>query len=165
MLRRVVHPMLLAVGTWAATTLAGSLSGLADRRALDAVAHGGSVWALPVLPDFGWLVFAAVFAAVQLCAARGGSPRECTAVGLAPLALAASGCAAPMVSSDSLPALGAIVGFLGGVADGRVTIGEVVALREGMAQLLGLAGTCLAATWLHFWCSARTGGLRAAGVS
>jgi len=167
MLRRVMQPMLLAVGVWVGSSFVGSLWALVDRRALDALARGAPTptWTLPVLPDLGWLTFPAVLVAVRLCASRGGSRRECVAVGLSPLVLAALGYAVLVVSSIGLAALGPVVGFMGGVAQNQFTLGAAVAARAYTVRLLGLAGTCLAATWLHFWTSVQPDGQTAADVS
>jgi hypothetical protein len=166
MLRRVMQPMLLAIGAWVGGSLVGSVWSLADRRALDALRHGEPTWTLPVLPDLGWLTFLAVFVAVRLCASRGGSRRECVVVGLSPLVLAALGYAVLIVSSIGLSVvLGRVAGFMGRVAQGKLTLGAVLLARDITARLLGLAGTCLAATWLHFWTSAHPDRQPAADLS
>ncbi len=165
MLRRVMQPMLLAVGVWVGSLLIRGVWWVADGRARVALQHGEPTWMLPVLPDLGWLAFLAVFVAVRLCASRGGSRRECVAVGLSPLVLAAPSYAVWIVSSVGLAALGPVVGFMGGVAQNQFTPGAAVAARDMTARLLGLAGTCLAATWLHFWTSAHPDRQTAADVS
>jgi hypothetical protein len=168
MLRRVMQPMLLAVGVWAGSFLVGALWSAVDKRALDALAHGEPTWTLPVLPDLGWLVFLAVFVAVRLCASRDGSRRECVAVGLSPLVLIALAYAVLIVSSVGLSVLGLfgpVAGFMGGAARGEFTVGTAVMARTGTARLLGMAATCLAATWLHFWTSAHPDRQTVADVS
>ena len=85
-------------------------------------------------------------------------------MGLSPFALAALGYAALIVSLG-LSALGPVAGFMGGFAQGQFTLGAAVAARTYTVRLLGVAGTCLAATWLHFWTSANPDRQTAADLS
>ena len=162
MVHRVIQPMALAVGVWAATWLVGSAWSMADRHAMDALAAGEQTRLLPVLPDLAWLVFVAVFAAVRLCSSRAGNRRECIAVGLSPMIPAALAYLVLVVAGFGLSGLGAAAGCMNGVLQGRLTLGGAAVVRTHTADLLGLAGTCLAATWLYFWVAGGRGGHAAA---
>jgi hypothetical protein len=142
--------MALAAGVWAGTWLVAGACSRAERYALFVSEVGDQMWILPVLPDLGWLVFLAVFAAVRLCDSRAGSRRECIAVGLSPLIPASLGYLLLVLPRFGLLGLAAAAGSMIGVAHGRLTLGGAAMVRTHSADLLGLAGTCLAATWLYF---------------
>ena len=151
MLRRVIKPMALAVGVWAATWLVQTAWYYADYYTMDAFRIGEQTWTLPVLPDLGWLVFVAVFVAVRICGSRAGSRRECIGVGLSPMILAALVHLVFVAGLFGLSAFGVAAGSMSSIMQGRLTVAVAVMVRNWTADLLGLAGTCLAATWLHFW--------------
>jgi len=165
MFRRVMQPMLLAVAVWAGSNFVHNAWAGAERRTMDALTHGVGMWTLPVLPEVGWLTFLVVFVAVRLCASRGGTRRECIAVGLSPLALGVLWYAAVLVFSIGLSALASVIGYVGVIGSGRVTVGDVYPARTFAKAQLGLAGTCLAATWLHFRASSWQDRRRAADES
>ena len=147
MFRRVIAPALLAAGICAGTTVAGTVAALTDRHAIEMLAQGKSALMVPSYGGLGWVAPPAVFLAVRWCALRGGSRRECWAVGLAPLVLA--GIAYAVIVAEIGPsALLAVAGITSGVLQGRLTIGAAVGIRMYSSSLLGLAGTCIAATWL-----------------
>jgi hypothetical protein len=155
MYQRVVVPMEIAVLTVMGVTLLGVASTTSQRIALDRVSAGEpGHWMLPVLPTAGWLVLLGVFFAVRLCSLRGGSRGECIAVGLSPLVLALISYLA-MVAPAGLSAILSLLGSTAPISEGRVTLGTAVMVRATTAQLLGLAGACLGATWLWFFVAKR----------
>jgi len=147
MYKRVIAPALAATGVWAATAALSLLGAVMDTRTLRALSRGENLWTVPAVGNLGWLVFLAVFFAVRLCALRGGSRRERWAVGLAPLALAAI-CYGALTISMGPFALLAAAGITTSLVRGGLSVGGFLAIRNYAAILVGLAGTCIAATWL-----------------
>ena len=157
--KRVVVPTLLAVGVWAGTMAVGLVGAPLLRHQVDALSRGAPAFLMPALP-LGWAVSPAVFLAVRLCALRGGSHRECWAVGLAPLALVtvAYGVLLAKIGPSSLPAA---AGITTGVLQGKVTLGSIIAARSYVSGLLSSAATCVAATWLCLFMMSERGRGRA----
>jgi hypothetical protein len=147
MYKRVIVPALVAVGACAGTAAFSFLGAMMDTGAIRALARGEARWTVPAVGNLGWLLFLVVFFAVRLCALRGGSRRERWAVGLAPLVLALV-CYGAVAISIGPSALMAAAGITTGVVRGQLTISSVIAIRNHAAYLVGLAGTCIAATWL-----------------
>jgi hypothetical protein len=156
MYRRVLIPMGIAVWTMVGLALTGAASAMYQKVSLQRITAGRPIhWMLPALPATGCLVFLGVFFAVRLCSLRGGSRRECIAVGLAPLALALIYCLVVAVSAGDLswPLVAVALGNIAPIGEDRVSIGTAMLVRTAITQLLGLAATCLSATWLWFFVS------------
>ncbi len=155
MFRRVIAPALIAVGVWLGVALGGAVAVFFERRMIDSAAAGeGGNWMMPVVPPFGWLLPLAVFLAAHLCASRGGTRRECILVALSPLVVV--GLLALVVIFHYAGTAAFSLGFgVGPVVRGHVTLGTAIMARQYMRQFLGLAGTCLAATWLYFFAARR----------
>ncbi len=77
MYRRVIAPMLMAVGVWLGTALIGEALRFLHRYRLDLLMQHRGGWLPPEMPGLDWLMFVVVFIAVHLCASRGGTRREC----------------------------------------------------------------------------------------
>jgi hypothetical protein len=150
MYQRVIVPALAGVGAWAGTAALSFLGARMDTSAIRALSRGEARWTVPAVGNLGWLLFLVVFLTVRLCALRGGSRRERWAVGLAPLVLALV-CYGALAISMGPAALLAAAGITTGVVRGELSIGEVLAVRNYAAYLVGLAGTCVAATWLSLF--------------
>jgi len=148
MYRRVAAPMLLAVGVCGGVALVAAGSDMVTKMAMDNLVAGRTTWMPPVLPLSGWLPFLVVFLAVRLCALRGGTRRECVAVGLAPLVLGVVFYGF-LLTQLGLSALGPIAGIVTPVVEGKLTLGSVTVAREWTGHLLNLSAACIAATWLY----------------
>ena len=105
---------------------------------------------MPML-SLDWLVFVVVFIAVHLCASRGGTRRECILVGVAPLVVTVVGYLALLVWMTGNLLLGMAIG----IVPADESVGVAVSAQTYVAKLLGVAGTCLAATWLYFFTVSR----------
>ncbi len=142
MFRRVLYPVMLAVGVWLGVFAIALLEGLYLSWVLGE--HRMPGLALLVSPlGLRWLIFPAVFIATHQCASRGGTRRECLFVGFSPL-LAHSAIVLYLVSWVFAPDLGLF-------AREPMTMGAVMGIRGAMRDLFETAGTCLAATWLYFF--------------
>lgn len=150
MCRRVGAPILLAVGVWVAIALVSFGSYLLGRGAVDSIAAGKPTWLLPVLPLGAWPIVLAIFAAVRMCAQRGGSRRECIVVGLSPLVPAAV-LYAYLFSGCGFSALPTLVGLTAPFFSGQLTLGAMIAARQYASDYLGLIATCITVTWLYLW--------------
>jgi len=160
MYRRVGPPILLAVGVWVAIALVSFGSYLLGRGAVDSIAAGKPTWLLPVLPLGAWPIVLAIFAAVRMCALRGGSRRECIMVGISPLAPAAV-LYAYLFSQFGFSAVPTLAGLTAPALSGEITLGTMIAARQYAADFLGLIATCITVTWLYLW----VGGTTAAPAS
>ena len=151
MYRRVITPMLMGVGVWLGTALVGEALRLLHKYRLDLLMQHRGGWLPPAIPGLDWLVFVAVFIAVHLCASRGGTRRECILVGVAPLVVAIVGYLALLVWMAG----GLRLGMAIGIVPADVSLGAAVAAQGYTLKLLGVVGTCLAATWLYFFTVSR----------
>ena len=151
MYRRVIAPMLIAVGVWFGIALVGEVLWVLHKYRLDLLMQHRGGWLPPAMAGLDWLVFVVVFIAVHLCASRGGTRRECILVGVAPLLAAIVGYLALLVWMTGSLRLGMAVG----IVPADVTLGAAVSAQTYIAKLLGIAGTCLAATWLYFFAVSR----------
>ncbi len=153
MYRRVLIPMAIAVGAVVGLAVLANASAMLQRIAFDRIRTGYPVRLMPpVLPATGWLAFLGVFFAVRLCFLRGGTRRECTAVGLVPVVPGAIIWLALVVTSG-LPSLLTVLGIAAPVGEGYTSLGTATMVRELTAQVLGQIATCLSATWLWFFVS------------
>jgi hypothetical protein len=153
MYRRVLIPMGIVIGTAVAIALLGMASTAAQNAAMEQAMKGQpGRWMLPVLPTGSWLLFPLVFLAVRLCSLRGGSRRECIAVGMVPVVLALIPWVATIVTSGPSSLLVAL-GSTAPVVYRDITLGAALTIRETTAHLLNLAAACLSATWLWFFVS------------
>jgi len=98
----------------------------------------------PLLPMLDWLILVGVFLAVRLCAARGGTRRECTVVGLAPLLVPVL-----YLAGFALPDL--VLGLGRSIESGEVLVRTILAARQLLGYALGIGCTSLAGTWLYFF--------------
>ena len=150
MFRRVIAPALIAVGVCFGALTVGALL-----QALKQYAEGrifGRMHGMPpLLPMLDWLILVGVFVAVRLCAARGGTRRECTVVGLAPLiVLALPGLVLVLsLAGFALPDL--VLGFGRRIESGEVLVRTILAARQLLGHALGIGCTSLAGTWLYFF--------------
>ena len=96
-------------------------------------------------------MFVVVFIAVHRCASRGGTRRECILVGVAPLLLAIVGYLALLVWMTG----GLRLDMAIGIVPADESLGVAVSAQTYIAKLLGVVGTCLAATWLYFFAVSR----------
>jgi len=150
MYRRVGAPILLAVGVWLGLVVVSYGSYLIGTGAMNSIAAGEPAWLPPVLPLEGWPVVLAVFAAVRMCAMRGGGSRECILVGLSPLVPAAV-LYAYLFSRLGASALPTLVGVAAPVVSGHITLGAMVAARQYASDFLSLVAMCITSTWLYLW--------------
>jgi len=139
--------MLMGVGVWLATGLIGEALRILHTYRLNLMVERRGDWLPPAMPGLDWLVFGVVFIAVHLCASRGGRRRECILVGLAPLVVAVVGYLALLVWMAGSLRLGMAIG----IVPADVSLGAAVSAQTYIAKLLGVVGTCLAATWLYFF--------------
>ena len=147
MYRRVIAPMLMGVGVWLGTALIGEALRILHMYRLDLLMQHRGGWLPPPMLSLDWLVFVVVFIAVHLCASRGGTRRECILVGVAPLVVAVVGYLALMVwMADGLH-----LGMAIGIVPADESLRAAVSAQTYIVKLLGVAGTCLAATWLYFF--------------
>ncbi len=144
MVRRVLVPAIIGVAVYLLPTMVGGLGrriavGAADRI----LATGGSVpgilLAIYAFPQLEWLLFPAVFLVVRLCRARGGSPGECLAVALAPLAAAVV-----------VPVVVYYTAVVVPTAEPSMRMNTGWFLREAIGGFVTTAIMCLSATWLYF---------------
>jgi hypothetical protein len=150
MYRRVLIPMAIAVGTVLGLAVLADVFAMLERTAYDRIGTGYPVRLMPpVLPATGWLAFLGVFFAVRLCSLRGGTRRECIAVGLVPVVPGAIVWLTLVVTSP-LPSLLTVLGIAAPILQGYTTSGTAMMVRDLTAQVLGQLATCLAATWLWF---------------
>ncbi len=150
MYRRVGTPLLLVLGVSSGLTLLGLGSSFLARRAVDSLSTGQPAWLPPILPLGSWLTFLVIFAAVRMCALRGGSRRECILVGLSPLVPGAA-FYVYLLSHFGVSALPTFAGFTSPVMSGELTLGGMVAARSYASGFLGFAAVCITATWLYLW--------------
>jgi hypothetical protein len=145
MYQRVVVPAAVAVAAWLAKELGSAaiamVQGIAWDRALPRHIVGSH---LPRLP-LDWAVLLAVFLAMGMCKARGGTRRESIMVGVAPLVIGGLLYLALAVTYVGIYAFAP----MSGVAQNRITVGGAVMSDTYLVNLLGLAGVCLGAIWLH----------------
>ena len=150
MSRRVAAPIALAVGVWIGSTALSFGFYLLTRTAIDSLIAGKSAWLPPIIPFGNWIAVLAVFAAVRMCALRGGTPPECILVGLSPLILAAP-FYAYLLSQIGFAALPTFIGLTSPVLSGKLDLGAMIAARQYAGDFLGLIATCITATWLYLW--------------
>lgn len=150
MYRRVGAPILLVVGVWIAMTSVSYGFYLLGQVAIDSIMAGKPAWLLPVLPLGQWPIVLAIFAAVRMCAMRGGSSRECILVGLSPLVPAAV-LYAFLFSQVGASALPTLVGIISPVLSGEITLSAVIAARQYASDFLGLVAICITVTWMYLW--------------
>ncbi len=150
MYRRVAAPIALAVGVWIGFTLLSIGPRLLTRAAVDNLAAGKQAWLLPVVPSGDWYIVLAVFAAVRMCALRGGSRPECILVGLSPLIPAAL-FHVYLFSQFGFSSLPTLAGLTSPFLSGTLDLGTMIAARQYAGQFLGLIAACITATWLYLW--------------
>jgi len=150
MYRRVGAPILLAIGVWVCLALVSYGSYSLSRVALDSLTAGRAAWLLPVLPLGEWPAFLGVFAAVRLCALRGGSRPECIIVGLSPLVPAAL-LYVYWFSQFGFSAVPTLAGITSPVVSGRLDIGSMILARQYAANFLSLVAICITSTWTYLW--------------
>ena len=150
MYRRVGAPILLAVGVWSGLALLGLGLTVLTRAAVQSLSDGRAAWLPPILPIGAWPIFFVAFAAVRMCALRGGSRRECILVGLSPLVPGAA-VYAYLFSHFGVSALPTLVGLTAPVTSGGLDLGDMIAARQYASSFLGLAAICITATWLYLW--------------
>ncbi|MCJ7752379.1 MAG: hypothetical protein MUQ65_15035 [Armatimonadetes bacterium] len=155
MYRRVGAPILLAVGVWIGVTLLGFGCYFLTKGALDSLIAGKAAWLLPVLPLGGWPILLVVFAAVRMCALRGGSRRECILVGLSPVVPGAL-LYAYLLSQCGFSALPTLAGITSPVISGGRDFAAMIAARQYAASFVGLVATCVTQTWLYLWVGGTT---------
>jgi len=152
MYRRVIAPALIAVGISVGAVFVESLWRILDRAVMDSMysARQGA-WLVPVIPRLDWAVVVGAFLAARLCASRGGSRTECIAVALAPMAVAGLFVLTLTLQMAGLWVLPLGLGLSHPLLVGGLSVGTAIAVRAMLQQFLGLAGACLAATWLYFF--------------
>ncbi len=150
MYRRVGAPILLAVGVWTGVTLLSFGCYFLTKGAMNSLIAGKAAWLPPILPVGGWPILLVVFAAVRMCALRGGSRRECILVGLSPLAPAAV-LYAYLCSQFGVSALPTLAGITSPVISGSLDLGAMIAARQHATSFVGLVATCVTQTWLYLW--------------
>ncbi len=155
MYRRVGAPILLAVGVWIGLALVSYGSYVVGQRAMDNIIAGKPAWMLPVIPLGNWPLILAIFAAVRMCAQRGGTRRECIMVGISPLAPAAV-LYAHLFSQFGFSAVPTLAGLTAPVLSCEITLGTMIAARQHASDFLGLAAICITATWLYLWVGGTT---------
>ncbi len=156
MYRRVISPALVGVGILLGTQVINLGYSFLHRVRVDALQVGAvPSWLPPAMPRLDWLVFAGVFLAISLCAQRGGSRRECIAVGLAPLLMASLIYLPLLMLIAGLSAFPVALGILFPYNISLISLGTTIAVQEYASDLLSLAATCLAATWLYFFAATR----------
>ena len=106
---------------------------------------------VPVIPRLAWAVLVGVFLTVRLCASRGGSRIECSAVALAPVAVAGLFVLTLTLQMAGLWVLPLGLGLSHPLLVGGLSVGTAIAVRAMLQQFLGLAAACLVATWLYFF--------------
>ena len=150
MYRRVGVPILLAAGVWAGLTALGLAATMLTRSTMNHLSSGEPGWLPPILPLGSWVTFLVIFAAMHMCARRGGSRRECILVGLSPLAagLVFYGYVLFQFPASVIPTF---VGSTAPYLTGGLDLGSLIAAREYASDLLGLAALCITATWLYLW--------------
>lgn len=152
MSRRVIAPALIAVGVcFGALTLGALLQAL--KQYAEGFIFGRTHGMPPLLPMLDWLILVGVFLAVRLCAARGGTRRECTLVGLAPfIVLAPLGLVLVLcLAGFALPNLLLGLGSGHQIESGQVLVRTILAARQLLGYALGIGCTSLAGTWLYFF--------------
>jgi hypothetical protein len=147
MYRRVIAPMLMAVGVSVGIAVVGEALRILHMYRLELLMQHRGGWLPPPMLSLDWLVFVVVFIAVHLCGSRGGTRRECILVGVAPLVVAIVGYLALLVWMTG----GLRLGMAIGIVPADKSLGAAVSAQTYVAKLLGVVGTCLAATWLYFF--------------
>ena len=122
---------------------------------MNSVVDGKAAWLLPVLPLGGWPILLVVFAAVRMCALRGGSRRECILVGLSPVVPGAL-LYAYLLSQCGFSALPTLAGITSPVISGGRDFAAMIAARQYASDFLGLAAICITVTWLYLWVGGTT---------
>jgi hypothetical protein len=154
MFRRMIAPALIAVGVCLGALTVGALL-QALKQYAEGFIFGRTHGMPPLLPMVDWLILVGVFLAVRLCAARGGTRRECTVVGLAPfIVLAPLGLVLVLcLAGFALPnlVLGLGFGFGHQIESGEVLVRTILAARQLLGYALGIGCTSLAGTWLYFF--------------
>jgi hypothetical protein len=139
MWRRVIVPALLTAGGVMALVALGSGMAVFNRYWVEGSSQGRHAgWPGPIPLPVGWLEIPIVFAGCYLCGLRGGTKRECIAVGLSPLAWVVPASICYMVA----------LGF-GSVAAHTMTLGEAVARSAYLSMVLDWVGKCAAGTVLY----------------
>lgn len=165
--KRVVVPALVANSAYLAAYLYGATFGLWRKHMIDMLIRRegpSSLWLPPTLPT-SWLLLLAIFFAVRMCVASGGSRREALLVALSPalvmgvihavVGVEAAGSAWPSLALGSMrPAL-----------EGTTTVGTAMVVHDYVGNWLSALATSLAVYWLYLFVARHPVGLPATAAA